>query len=130
MEGVASGKIVGLRICTEYGQDRVHKQNQKGRKGETNQNGSIGDKGRSSPHPLFIFFTHGHAQDSASAHAEHIGEGHHQNEDGVCQTDCGYLQRVPGLSHKKGVRHIIEDGYQTADDTGNGHNGHRPGHFH
>ena len=58
-----------------------------------------------------------------ATHAEHVGERHQQDEDRVGQADGGYLQGVAGLSDEKGVRHVVDDGDQAADDARDRHFG-------
>ena len=42
----------------------------------------------------------------------------------------GYLQGIAGLSDEERVRHVVDDGDQTADDAGDRHFGDGPGDGH
>ncbi len=123
VEDISFCEIISFRIRAEDPEDRLHEQDQQGGKDNADAERSVCNEGGDLFHPLFIVFAHRDGSRGASAHAEHVGKGHKQDKDRVRQADGSDLQRIAGLPDEEGVRHVVDDGDQAADDARDRHFG-------
>ena len=104
-------------------QGPLGRQHQQG-KHQAAADGAVEAEGGDSAHGIVLLPAQGPAHHTGAAHAEEVIDRVEGQQDRGRQGDGGILHRVIEHSHEIGVRQIVDDHHQGADDGGHGHGHH------